>query len=368
VTDFDVLIAGSGPAGCATALSLAAFAPELRVGLIAAPETGEERIGETVPPQISPVLIHLGLWDAFSRGGHCPSYRTIAAWGDSQLGGNEFLLHAHQVGWRLDRPAFDRMLVEAASARVAAFIQAKVVSLARETADWRVSLFDGTRPTADFLVDATGRAAALARRCGLRPVNIDRLVGCSLRVGSRSDGTEGLMIESCAEGWWYTAAIPSGDRVIVCMTDADRVRPLGLSSGRGFTRLFAETCHVRRVAILEGVGRPLIWPAGSRFFDNPTALPLLCVGDAAVSFDPISGDGIVRALRSGVFASYAIADWLRRSDPRGLSRYHHLQKREFTSYCRMVREYYARERRWPDNQFWRRRIGRWPEPARLCAS
>jgi len=34
MADFDVLIAGAGPAGCATALSLADFAPDLRVGLI----------------------------------------------------------------------------------------------------------------------------------------------------------------------------------------------------------------------------------------------------------------------------------------------------------------------------------------------
>jgi len=65
----------------------------------------------------------------------------------------------------------------------------------------------------------------------------------------------------------------------------------------------------------------VIWPAGSRFFDNTGELPLLCVGDAGLRYDPVSGDGIVRALRSGVFASYAIADWLRRGDPRGLSQY-----------------------------------------------
>ena len=46
-------------------------------------------------------------------------------------------------------------------------------------------------------------------------------------------------------------------------------------------------------------------------------VPLLCVGDAASSFDPVSGQGILKALRSGVFASYAVADWLRQGDARG---------------------------------------------------
>jgi 2-polyprenyl-6-methoxyphenol hydroxylase-like FAD-dependent oxidoreductase len=78
VANFDVLIAGAGPAGCATALSLAAFAPELRVALVIAVGNGKARIGETVPPQINPILVHLGVWPEFSRGGHSPSFRTLA--------------------------------------------------------------------------------------------------------------------------------------------------------------------------------------------------------------------------------------------------------------------------------------------------
>lgn len=366
VANFDVLIAGSGPAGCATALSLAAFAPELRVGLADAFGPGKARIGETVPPQINPVLVHLGVWDEFAGGGHCPSYRTMAAWGDSRLAGNEFLFHAHQAGWRLDRAAFDRMLVKAASSRVSAFFQAKVAALFRHAEEWHVSLSDGAVHTARFVVDATGRAAALARRCRLRPVNFDRLVACSLPAGSRSDGTEGLMIETFAEGWWYTAAIPGGDRVLACMTDADRVRPLELLSARGFIRLLAETEHVRRVVdIGDAFGRLAIWPASSRFFDSTAALPLLCVGDSGLCFDPVSGDGIVKALRSGTFASYAIADWLRRGDARGLSRYRLMLQHEFAAYRGTLREYYALEQRWSDKPFWRRRHGSSaPRPSR----
>src|SRR5258708_21572693 len=101
MANFDVLIAGAGPAGCATALSLATFAPELRVALVDASRSGESRIGETVPPQINPLLAHLGVWDDFAGGGHCPSFRPLAAWGDAPLAGDEFLFHAHQVECRL---------------------------------------------------------------------------------------------------------------------------------------------------------------------------------------------------------------------------------------------------------------------------
>ena len=48
-----------------------------------------------------------------------------------------------------------------------------------------------------------------------------------------------------------------------------------------------------------------------------TKLPLLCVGDAASCFDPVSGQGIFKALRSGVFASYAVGDFRLRADDAG---------------------------------------------------
>lgn len=360
MADFDVLIVGAGPAGCATALSLADFAPDLRIGIIDAGAAGKPGIGESVPPLIEPVLAHLGLRERFLRDGHCPSYRTMASWGSAQLGANEFLLHAHQTAWRLDRAAFDRMLVEAVAARVALF-KARATALAQDVEGWRLSLSDGTEHRARFVVDATGNAAVLARQCRLPTENIDRLVGCCVEVGSRSDGTEGLMIETFPEGWWYTVALPDGARVVACMTDTDRVRPLQLSDLNQFVALLSQTSHVRHVVeISRAQEAPTIAPASSRFIDADPSLPLLCVGDAGSRYDPVSGQGIVKALRSGIFASYAIADWLQRGDERGLARYRLMFKREFAAYCDVLRGFYAQERRWPGNPFWRRRHGESP--------
>ena len=126
MASFDVLIAGAGPAGCATALSLANFAPNLQVGLVDGSAAGHARIGEVVPPPIRPVLVHLGVWDTFVAARHCPSYRTVAAWGGSHLTSNEFVFHTQQVGWRIDRAVFDVMLIQAATSR-GAVVRARTV-------------------------------------------------------------------------------------------------------------------------------------------------------------------------------------------------------------------------------------------------
>ena len=143
-----------------------------------------------------------------------------------------------------------------------------------------------------------------------------------------------------------------------CMSDPDLVRARGLSRADGFLRALGATVHVGdAIAGARPLGSPVLRPAGSRCITRDTALPLLCVGDAASCFDPVSGQGIFKALRSGIFASYAIGDFLLRDDDAGLTRYRRLVAGEFTAYRKTLRDYYAQERRWSDRLFWQRRIG-----------
>lgn len=352
---FDVLIAGAGPAGCAAAISLGDFAPKLRVGLIDASAPDTTRIGETVPPPIKPILDHLGLWESFAADRHSASYRTLSAWGGPELLSNEFLFHTQQTGWRLDRARFDAMMLRGATLRVAAHMAGKAAKLSFADDVWNVELDDGAIHTARAVIDATGRAAVLARLHGLRPQRLDRLVSCFAFCENRG-GTEELTIEAVRDGWWYTAALPDGRRVIAFMSDADIVRGLELGQRDRWLHALGETTHIGAVAAgAEPLRAPQFHGAGSQTVLTDSTHTLTCVGDAASSFDPVSGQGIVKALRSGVFASYAIADYLARGDPDGLRRYGTFVKSEFAAYRDTLRDYYAQERRWADSLFWQRR-------------
>jgi flavin-dependent dehydrogenase len=358
LADFDVTIVGAGPAGCATAISLADFAPELSVCLIDGATAGDIRIGETVPPPIEPMLRHLGLFERFIADGHRASYRTLSAWGSPRLTSNEFLFQTQQRGWRLDRTRFDAMLARAASACVAHHVVGKLVKTEASRGGWRLFVDTGASHTTRFAVDATGAALVVARALGRRPLATDWLVGCSVVLaGARDDETD-LLVETFPNGWWYTAGIPQGRRIVVCMTDADEVRRLGVRRTGAFEQLLAQTRHVRAAA--EGgriLATPRLWPASSRCLRGDAELPVIWVGDGAARFDPVSGQGIVKALRSGIFASYAVADWLRQKDDRGLRRYWALVEREVDAYRATLRDYYLLERRWADRPFWRRRHG-----------
>jgi hypothetical protein len=71
----------------------------------------------------------------------------------------------------------------------------------------------------------------------------------------------------------------------------------------------------------------------------------------------VSGQGIFKALRGGIFASYAIADSLRGGDQGAVARFRSFVADEFATYREKLNHYYGLERRWPDRPFWRRRAG-----------
>lgn len=356
----DVAIAGGGPGGCAAALALRAHAPGLSVALVEASAYGGERVGETLPPPAAEVLEHLGVWDAFAAQDHHPAYGTAAAWGQAVPHENEFLFHVRQVGWHLDRGAFDGMLASQAQARGVRVLRGtRVLDAARERGGWRLSLSSGEELSARFLMDATGAGAALARRCGgARHAVEDRLAGFVRFF--RQPGGGGVphtLVEAFADGWWYTAPLPDGRRVVACMTDTDLARGLGLDDDAAWHALLRGTAPRVGEALAGAApdGVPMVRAARSRRLDPAAGEGWMAVGDAASTFDPLSSQGMMKALRSGIFAAYAAGDLLAKGDDAGMGRYAAFVEREFAGYLESRARYYADEARWPESEFWRRR-------------
>jgi flavin-dependent dehydrogenase len=328
--------------------------------LVAEAAAGDRvRVGESIPPDTRLLLDRLGVTERFEADGHEPCLGSCSAWGDAELGYNDFLFNPHGHGWHLDRRRFDASLAaeaEAAGADVAAGWECKRV----ERGDGGFALRlegEGSRTVrAAFVVDATGRVARVARALGARRVVDDRLtcVVAFLRGGSASRLTRLTMLEGVEDGWWYAARLPAEGVVVAVAGDPDVVKRAELHTEQGWLAALDETEHVR--GELEGcrIEEMVVRTAPSFALDPAAGADWLAVGDAAAACDPIAAQGIHNALSDGLTAGHAIAARLK-GDPGALDGYREAVAARYAAY-RSVRDHlYAREQRWPDAPFWTRR-------------
>ena len=360
---YDVAILGGGPAGSATALSLIRLHHSLRVLVIDASRDDQWRVGETLSPGCQTILQGLGCWDRFCAERFVESYGTCSAWGSERPYDNEFLFSLRGSGWHVDRRRFDVMLSSCARAAGAGvWSDARLADSEWVGHDgWRLTLRHPDRllkVEARFVVDATGRSASFAARQGARWVVADRLMGAFVRFRFSAGGAPRdarTLVEAQEDGWWYSALTPDSCVVVAWMSDADLVRGRRLHVAANWLGHLRQT-HLTRARVEHGVPElpPRVWAAQSQRLTRTSGPGWVATGDAAAAVDPLSSQGILKALRSGKLASFVALDCLAGRSA-AQSRYDALLTRDYVHYHATKASFYRLEQRWPRSPFWSRR-------------
>jgi flavin-dependent dehydrogenase len=359
---YDVAVLGGGPAGAAAALSLRRLRPALRVALVEPSRYNAWRAGETLSPGCRELLSGLGCWERFLSQRFLESFGTRAVWGGDELYDHEFLFSARGSGWHVDRARFDAMLCAAARDEGAEVLAGARFAGAERSGDrWKLALRGNggmERVEAAWVIEATGRAAAFAVRQGASRLAADRLVGVAVRFRAPVSDPSTL-VEAQPDGWWYSATTPENGMVVVWMSDADLVRRLGLSAGpRWFEQLARSRYTAVRVEGAVAEAGPIVRAAHSQRLSDFGGDGWVAAGDAACTFDPLSSQGILKALRTGKIASFVALDGLEGQTDRAassLARYQQLLAAEYSQYLETRAWFYGQEQRWPESLFWARR-------------
>ncbi|MDG9672188.1 NAD(P)/FAD-dependent oxidoreductase [Hahella sp. CR1] len=314
---WDVIILGAGPAGFALARLLRPSHDVLVIERRATRETGP-RIGESLPGATSVLLRKLGLWERFLEGPHLQRGSALSAWDTETPVWRDALFDPAGPGWLLDRRGFDRLLYEGALESGACILEGlRQYDIDRSNDVWSIRQpQDNLVHIAPVLVDATGRSGAIARRLGL-PRQADDDLLCAFTFLPSLPNDQEATLRTCADenGWWYSARIPHGKRVLAYHFDAhDPLRHQWRETGAFLAR--ARRHPILRQVITGSEPAPLRYhPTGAATLDltasKTQALAqqgFLAIGDALISFDPISSQGLFHCLASAVSAANAIKD------------------------------------------------------------
>ena len=363
--DVDVVVVGGGPAGAAAAITLGRHT-SWRVAVVdRGPATGP-RVGETIGAAVQAQLRYLGAEASFLAGGHTRAWATAGAWGRDDVAWRESIVSGYGAGWHLDRARFDETLLREAAAAGATVLRdlsvVRCVPAGGDAGQWVVDAraADGRveQLASRFVIDATGRAGALARQLGARTEQVDRLAAVVgfMAAGARTREAAYTLVEAADDGWWYSSPLPDGRLVVAWLSDVDLLRDAGMTQPSAWSERLARARHTAARVGARVLGGPLVSrPASTRRRVIPGGPHWIAAGDAAASFDPLSGIGIGFALHSGIHAARVANEELH---GRSALRPQYVAALDATMRDFRARSValYAQEQRWRDRAFWRRRI------------
>jgi hypothetical protein len=137
--------------------------------------------------------------------------------------------------------------------------------------------------------------------------------------------------------------------IFVYMTDSDLWRR---SDWRGLLKSAPLTWE--RAGAIETLSPIRIVSAASVLREPVHGPNWIAAGDAALSFDPLSGLGVHKAIESGLRSSAAITRFSE-GNVEAMMEYENWTVESFGSYLSVRGQFYGSVKRWPGSLFWERR-------------
>ena len=320
VNKFDVAIIGAGPAGSSAAIALARRG--YTVALVDKEHFPREKLcGDFINPSNWPLLEELGVRrELLSHDHEAVTAFRITSFNRAEAEAALPSSGRGAYGLGLRRFFFDQILLNKAMDEGAAgLLGCRIKGLHRHADGWRIDFSRGEsveQLKAKLLVGADGRNSWVARQLGMDRGSVEqgRAIGFQLRL-SYSPGLAGRVEIHLFPGG-YAGLLGLGDGTINLCLAADKRCVRG---GAGLDTLLES--HLPKNPFLKAIlerSEP-IGPARSTYpvyfaQRRPVGDRVVLIGDAARVNEPVTGEGIYFAMKSGALAARAIDESFRCGD------------------------------------------------------
>ncbi|MFD2904471.1 NAD(P)/FAD-dependent oxidoreductase [Sphingobacterium anhuiense] len=344
--NFDICIVGAGPAGCITALELQHLG--YKVLLIEKTTFPRFHIGCSFSSGILHWLTTLKLTDLLSPALLHKHSMTSILWEDNTI------INKYEQGLTVDRGIFDQLLLQHVISLGVHVIQSAMDVRIQEMPDttWMIQVKKENtffQFGARFLVEATGRKSLLKTgKKGYLPPLI-------ATYAFLPQSFKHPIVEASAEGWFW--GTPFKDVSLIAYFS----HPTAVQKYKNSNNCYTAALQTfQTVSLLIPNNLQTFTCNASSYEDkSPIASNYIKVGDAAYTTDPISAQGVTKAIKSAVHASKVIHTLLQQPhmNEHAIAYYEQLIRRDVSQHGQWMNDFYGRQQIF-QTPFWQQYSGR----------
>jgi flavin-dependent dehydrogenase len=351
----EVCVIGGGPAGATTARKLALLGHS--VCLIEKADNSQNKVGESLPPNILVLLDALGLREKIEAASFLRPDKAIVRWSDEAA----FAKPSHgQSGFMVNRGRFDQILLEAAKEAGVNVIQPAQAlrPVFDETRQWNIPVRRASellKIKAKYLVEAAGKRSFFKRK--RRRYSASTVALCAYWRNPKVESSTTL-VEAGREEWFWGAALAGGDFSAMVFIDAKRRR-----GNQDLESLYRSL--LARSALLRGclngtlAGKVKGFDASGYIDEEPVNENLIKVGEACFSIDPLASQGVQAAMSSGLQGSFVVHTLLTRPEnsAEAMRFYRNRQAETVARHHNLAAQFYSESLFYKTGAFWQKRSG-----------
>jgi flavin-dependent dehydrogenase len=348
--NYDVCVFGAGPSGSVIAKKLAQMG--YVVVLVEKEKSPGNNIGLSLTPGIHHWLNLLDLKEEVGNAGFIQAFQSNILWENDVV--TEKIFNPNSCGYHVDRSKFDEILLQSALKDGVTLMQPCTLNKLDQCKEgnWKVSLTHFTTKkllTAKFIVEATGRKSI---QKGTKKAYLPTTIA-TYAYWKTAAKKHFSFIEAGKNEWYWGAPVKDG--YLACIfSDPKAVKAFSSVQDFYFEKMSKSILFDSLQC--KNAGNIMACTATAYKDVNPVSENYLKVGDAALTMDPLSSQGVQKAIKSAYQGAIVVHTLLKKESPYpALEYYHKLIETEVLKNTFWTKQFYNRQKRNVAGEFWNSR-------------